>query len=70
MDDYFLTAIHLLLVTPCLLLGVYFYKKQRKELDARQRIYQRLALAWCVVIFVVISLSLDALWATWVSGAS
>ena len=66
MDDYILAAIHLLLVTPCLFLGVYFYKKQRKELDARQRIIQRLAIAWCVVIFIVVSLSVDYLWAAYI----
>ncbi len=66
MDDYILTAIHLVLVTPCLFLGMYFYKKQRNELDAQQRIFQRLAIAWCVLIFVIVSLSVDHLWATYV----
>ena len=66
MDDYILAAIHLLLVTPCLFLGVYFYRSQRKELDARQRITQRLAIVWCIVIFVVVSLSVDYLWDTYI----
>ena len=66
MGDYILTAIHLLLVTPCLILGMYFYRKQRKELDVRQRIYQRLAIAWSVLIFVVVSLSVDHLWTTYI----
>ena len=69
MEDYILTAIHLLLVTPCLLIGMYFYRKQRQELDARQRIYQRLAITWCLIIFVVVSLSVDHLWATYVTSA-
>lgn len=68
MDDYILTAIHLALVTPCLLLGMYFYRKQRRELDARQRVYQRLAIVWCAIVFVVIGLSMDCLWATYVKG--
>ncbi|MDJ0748378.1 MAG: hypothetical protein QNJ11_02780 [Woeseiaceae bacterium] len=66
MGDHILTAIHLMLVSPCLFLGMYFYRKQCKELDARQRIYQRLAIAWCAMIFVIISLSVDHLWTTYV----
>ncbi len=66
MGDHILTAIHLVLVTPCLFLGMYFYRKQRKELDAQQRIYQRLAVAWCAMIFVIVSLSVDHLWTTYV----
>ncbi|MDJ0710906.1 MAG: hypothetical protein QNJ14_10965 [Woeseiaceae bacterium] len=60
-------AIHLLLATPCLFLGVYFYKKQRRELDVKQRIFQRLAIVWCAIVFVIISLSVDGLWATYVA---
>ena len=67
MDDYLVAAIHLVLVTPCLFLGMYFYKRQRKEPDARQRILQRLAIIWCVAIFIVVSLSVDYLWATYIS---
>ena len=66
MGDYILTAIHLLLVTPCLILGMYFYRKQRKELDVRQRICQRLAIVWSMLIFVVVSLSIDHLWTTYI----
>ncbi len=69
MEDYVLTAIHLVLVTPCLFLGMYFYRKQRKELDRRQRIVQRLAIAWCVTVFVVVSLSVDYLWATYIAAS-
>ena len=68
MEDYALAAIHLLLATPCLFIGVYFYKKQRRELDAKQRTLQRLAIGWCVAIFIVVSLSVDYLWATYISG--
>ncbi len=68
MEDSILTAMHLLLVTPCLLLGVYFYRKQRRELDARHRTMQRLAIAWFVMIFVIVSLSVDHLWATYIAG--
>ncbi len=67
MEDYILPAIHLLLATPCLFLGVYFYKKQRRELDVKQRIFQRLAIVWCAIVFVIISLSVDGLWATYVA---
>ena len=67
MEDYILPAIHLLLATPCLFLGVYFYKKQRRELDVKQRIFQRFAIVWCAIVFVIISLSVDGLWATYVA---
>ena len=69
MEDYILPALHLLLATPCLFLGVYFYKKQRRELDVKRRIIQRLAIVWAAIIFVIIGLSLDHLWATYVAGS-
>jgi len=66
MEDFILTAVHLVLATPCLFLGVYFYKKQRKELEMRQRIYQRLAIVWSILVFVLVSLSVDHLWSTYI----
>ena len=68
MEAYLLSALHLVLATPCLFLGIYFYKKQRRELDARQRIIQRLAIVWVATVFVIIGLSLDYLWASYVMG--
>ena len=67
-EFHFLAALHLLLATPCVFLGMYFYRKQTKELDVRKRIVQRLWIAWSVIIFVVVGLSLDHLWSTWVNG--
>ena len=68
MEAYFLSALHLVLATPCLFLGIYFYRRQRRELDAKQRIVQRLAIVWSAIVFVIIGLSLDNLWATYVTG--
>ncbi len=68
MEEYILPAAHLVLATPCLFLGIYFYKKQRRELDVTQRAVQRLAIVWCGIVFVIVSLSLDDLWATYIAG--
>lgn len=69
MDFDLRSLVHLLLVAPCFALALRWYRLQRREKDRRTRIWQRLGIVWAMVIFVVISLSVDCFWSTYAARA-
>lgn len=62
------SLVHLLLITPCFVLALRWYRLQQKQEDWRIRAWQRLGIVWAITIFVVVSLSVDYLWSRYVSG--
>ncbi len=69
MEDHLRSLALLILVTPCFFLAMRLYKRQREEPDARERLWQRLGVVWAVIIFVVVNLSFEYLWTTYVGGS-
>ena len=69
MEDHLRSFVQLILATPCVFLAMCLYKKQRRERDAHERLWQRLGIVWAVIIFVVVNLSIEHLWATYIGGS-
>lgn len=69
MEDHLRSLALLILVTPCFFLAMRLFKRQRKEPDPRERLWQRLGIVWAVIIFVVVNLSFEYLWTTYVGGS-
>ena len=69
MEDHLRSLAQLLLITPCFVLALRWYRLQKNELDRRMRIWLRLGVLWTMVVFVVVSLARNCLWSTWVTGA-
>ncbi len=68
MEDHIRSLVHLILATPCFVLALRFYREQRTELDARKRLWQRLGIVWAATVFLVLGLSFEWFWTTYVWG--
>ncbi len=69
MEDQLRSLAHLLLVAPCFVLALRWYRRQREEREQQTRIWLRLGIVWAMLIFVTVSLAMDHFWSTWVTGA-
>ncbi len=57
MEDSLRSLLHLLLVTPCVVLALRWYRLQKKEPDTQARIWLWLGILWAMAIFVVVGLA-------------
>ncbi len=66
MEDLLRSFAEFALAAPSLVLALRLYKLQRKELNARQRVWQRLGIAWAVIVFPVLVISFECFWTSYI----